>query len=425
MITRLEVNNYRCLRYNSIDIPQFSALVGPNASGKSTFGDAIQLLSDLMLMPADQALLFNPRREAAGRASTFDELTFNGEGRSFEIAVEIAVPEKFRHGGFRSARYEIALGLLYKNDEVHVLNEVLWLIPESKINQALPVQERLFPDEKIVEQRTLFKAPEKKKAPKGWRKVIAKTESGNDYFKSEKTEWNNLFKVGLKRSALANLIEDPEKFPIATWVRSYLREGIESLILNSRAMRAPCGPNVPSTFIPDGSNLPKVLTRLKNDANRFNDWLAQLRTALPDIKNIDVIEREEDKHSYLVIDYKHGARIPSWLVSDGTLRMIALTLIAYLPDTASTYLIEEPENGIHPKALETVIESLSATSNVQVMMATHSPLAIALVTAKNLLCFAKNSTGATDIVSGTNHPVLQKWKGEVPLETLFASGVLG
>jgi len=41
------------------------------------------------------------------------------------------------------------------------------------------------------------------------------------------------------------------------------------------------------------------------------------------------------------------------------------------------------------------------------------------------LCFAKTSEGATDIVSGKEHPALREWQGEVNLSELFAAGVLG
>lgn len=59
-----------------------------------------------------------------------------------------------------------------------------------------------------------------------------------------------------------------------------------------------------------------------------------------------------------MLKYINGLEIPLWLVSDGTLRMLALSLLAYLPDLTGIYLVEEPENGIHPQAVETVWQSL-------------------------------------------------------------------
>lgn len=39
MITLIEALNYRCLRYISRPLESFHVLVGPNASGKTTFLD--------------------------------------------------------------------------------------------------------------------------------------------------------------------------------------------------------------------------------------------------------------------------------------------------------------------------------------------------------------------------------------------------
>ncbi|MCE2970192.1 MAG: ATP-binding protein, partial [Burkholderiales bacterium] len=163
----------------------------------------------------------------------------------------------------------------------------------------------------------------------------------------------------------------------------------------------------------------------RTNSTLFQAWLAHVRTALEDVVDIDTVERPEDKHRYLVVKYRNGAEVPSWLLSDGTLRLLALTLPAYLRDMDGVYLIEEPENGIHPRAIETVIQSLSSLYSGQVLLATHSPIALNIVDPAHILCFAKNKDGATDIVAGDRHPALREWKRGAPdLGTLFAAGVL-
>ena len=137
------------------------------------------------------------------------------------------------------------------------------------------------------------------------------------------------------------------------------------------------------------------------------------------------VERPEDRSRYLVLDYATGLQAPSWLVSDRTLRMLALTILAYLPDMEGTYLIEEPENGIHPSAVETVFQSLSSVYRAQILLATHSPVILSLAKPDQVLCFNRTAQGATDIVLGSEHPRLRTWRGETDLGTLFASGVLG
>jgi len=140
---------------------------------------------------------------------------------------------------------------------------------------------------------------------------------------------------------------------------------------------------------------------------------------------VHTVLRPEDRHRYLMVEYKGGLKVPSWMVSDGTLRLLALTLPAYIPDFQGIYLIEEPENGIHPKAVETVFQSLSSVYDAQLLLASHSPVILGCAPTESVLCFAKNEEGATDVVSGPNHPRLQEWKGEANLGVLFAAGVLG
>ena len=126
-----------------------------------------------------------------------------------------------------------------------------------------------------------------------------------------------------------------------------------------------------------------------------------------------------------MIQYEGGLEIPSLMASDGTLRLMALTLPAYLDDFNGIYLIEEPENGIHPRAMESMFQSLSSVYGAQILMATHSPVVLSIAEAKDVLCFAKTPSGSTDIVNGIDHPRLKEWKQETNLGELFAAGVLG
>jgi predicted ATPase len=204
-----------------------------------------------------------------------------------------------------------------------------------------------------------------------------------------------------------------------------LERGIQNLVLDSRKMREPSPPGTGIRFRPDGSNLPWIVADLRKNRRQFNAWLAHVRTALEDIDDIDVIEREDDRHKYLIVKYLNGATVPSWLLSDGTLRLLCLTILAYLEKLDGVFLVEEPENGIHPRAIETVMQSLGSIYSGQVLVATHSPVALNLMELSQILCFAKDEFGATDIVSGDLHPALVAWKRNEPdLGTMFASGIL-
>lgn len=299
--------------------------------------------------------------------------------------------------------------------------ETLWLAPER---EAEPLAQReLFP--RPVAPPSSILESERGRTRPGWRKVVNKTGESNDYFLAENSNWNSPFRLGPTKSALANLPEDETRFPVATWVKRILLEGIERVILNAQAIRRPSPPGVPRRFRPDGSNLPWVVEELKSSSDqRFERWVAHVRSALPDLKTIRTIERPEDRHRYLVLEYSNGLEAPSWVVSDGTLRLLALSLLAYVPGNQDVYLIEEPENGVHPRAVETVYQSLSSVYEAQVLCASHSPVVLSLAQPENVLCFARDSTGATDVVRGDQHPRLRDWKGSLDLGTLFAAGVL-
>jgi predicted ATPase len=235
-----------------------------------------------------------------------------------------------------------------------------------------------------------------------------------------------VFKFGSKKLSLVNLPGDETQYPAATWLKKLLSEGVQQFILNSIAMRRASQRGKIRKFMTDGSNLPWVIHKLKEaDLPLFNSWIAHLKTALPDIVNIKTVERPHDKYRYLVICYDGGLEVPSWLASDGTLRLLALTLPAYLPDFKGIYLVEEPENGIHPTAVETMFQSVSSIYDAQILLATHSPVILGIAKPEEVLCFAKNEEGATDIVLGSEHPALRDWKRETDLGTLFAAGVLG
>ena len=427
MIRRIEALNYRCLRHVSQPLEHFHVLVGPNASGKSTFLDVLGLVRDLLTKGVDDAILAREGTiESVGRARSVDELIFNQIADRFELAIELEIPDELRKpklgNYYRIARYEIAIGKDSENGELTIINETLWLCPEPRSHTTSQVSP--FPNEPTPPASVLTR-----RARKGWHKVISKTERSYHTVNSEIGVWSGsgTLRINPRRAALTYLLQDEEFFPIALWVQNLLMEGIHVLALNSAAMRRPSSPSVPRTFRMDGSNLPLVVRDLRNHYEEdFKDWLEHLRTVLPDLQTIDVVERPEDRHLYLNVHYSTLEHpVPSWLLSDGTLRLLALTLLAYLPHHQKVYLIEEVENGIHPRAIEAVFQSLSSVYDGQVLLATHSPLIVGLTKQEQVLCFAKNPSGATSIVRGSEHPKLKDWRGQVDLGTLYAAGVLG
>ncbi|MDA8162604.1 MAG: ATP-binding protein [Desulfobacteraceae bacterium] len=421
MITLIEAKDFRCLRYIHQPLGPFHVLVGPNASGKTTFLDVVAFLGALVSDGLEAAI--------EERTQNFQDLLWGRTGSGFELALEAAIPDEkrdaLRDKGYDTVRYEIALGIDTDTKENVISTEKVLLKKSSDapldtvLKEMFP--EILFPPETII---TSSKT-------RGTQTVLNKVPGGNDNFYSEVYQekgkgWTPSFKLGPRKSALGNLPEDESKFPVATWLKTLLADGIQRFVLNSMLLRKASPPGQVRGFKPDGSNLPWVVDNLKKqDPGNFQKWIEHLQTALPDLEAIDTIELPDTRHRYLSIYYSGGLRVPSWMVSDGTLRLLALTLPAYLKGFKGIYLIEEPENGIHPRAIETIFQSLSSIYDAQVLVATHSPVILGIARAEEILCFAKTPEGATDIVLGSKHPALKEWQGEIGLGTLFAGGVLG
>lgn len=419
MITLIEAINYRSLRYISQPLGPFHVLVGPNASGKTTFLNVIAFLGDLVSEGLEYAV--------QERTSNFEDLVWNRAGKEFELAIEASIPDEKRRllagNGYDNVRYEVSVGINALSGEVEIGTEKVLLKKKTAIDVET---ESLFPLLPPVPNTILTP-----KAAKGARTIVNKVPGGNDNFYSEVAAesgkgWAPSFRLGPRKSALGNLPADESKFPISTWLKTLLKDGVQQFILNSLLIRKASPPGQVRWFKPDGSNLPWVIDVLqKKHPDNFQNWIDHLKTALPDIESIRTVEREDDKHRYLVICYRGGLEVPSWMVSDGTLRLLALTIPAYLPEFNGVYLIEEPENGIHPRAVATAFESLSSVYNAQILMATHSPVILGMVDADKVLCFSKSPEGATVIVEGNRHPALKEWQGETSLGVLFAGGVLG
>lgn len=422
MIRRIQALNYRCLRYVDLSLDRFHVLIGPNASGKSTLFDAIAFAGDLVRDGLEKAI--------RDRTTNFQDLVWGRPEREmgFELAIEWEVPEEIRkllphEKSFRVFRYEVAIR---GNDSgVRIESERGLLMP--LIEQLTNPQRSLFPDPPIPPRTILVGG-----GRPGIRTVLSKSEEGTDsyYVETESQAgkgWVTTIAFGPRRSTLGNLPESPTKFPMATFVKRTLGTGVKPVFLDSHAMRRACPPEYGSNgFADDGSNLPWVLKRLrKRHPTHYHEWLGHVRTILADLTSIRVFERPEDRHANLVLQYVTGVEIPSWTASDGTMRLLALTLLAYLPENRFIYLLEEPENGVHPLALDGIRDSLSSAYDAQVLVTTHSPAFLALVEPSEVLCFEKNADGATDVVRGSDHPVPKDWQGSINMDVLFAKGVVG
>ncbi|MBN2291081.1 MAG: ATP-binding protein [Pirellulales bacterium] len=434
MIRLIEALNYRCLRYVRQPMGPFHVLVGPNASGKSTFLDVVAFLGEVM--SEDPETVFRKR------SPNPRDLVWKHDGDRFELAVELTIPETLRKGfdePVDTVRYQVAIGVNSRTEKIEKAEETILL------GKKLGLQDEydFINSTALTEHHTIL-APYT--GNNTWFGFCIKNDSVF-YSEEVQTEKKQQLILDFSRpkpsdhqqlislfttvfAAVSGLTTLKHRFAnmllVFEWLANFLANNTQILTLDSRALRKPSPPGQGATVKPDGSNLPLVVENLKTkNADRFHDWIAHLRTALPDLEDIEVIDRPEDRHRWLRLCYRGDLKVPSWMVSDGTLRLLALTILAYLPDIEGVFLIEEPENGIHPRAVETMVQSLRSVYGAQILLATHSPVVLGVAELDEVLCFDKAKDGSTEIMLGSQHPVLRDWKHDADLGSLFAAGVLG
>jgi len=390
MIRRIEALRYRSLLHLEREIGRVQFAVGPNGSGKSAFVDVLEFLGDLVADGVEAAAL--------ERAPDWRDLMWRGEGEAFEFAVEADIPPDLRErlGETRCARcrYQVSLGNPVGAEAplaLGIREETLGLRPgrEGDSDQQGLFQEGVDPPDAILES---FKTRETKT-------VVHKVPGGHDHFYDETGGgWNPTFNLGARRSALANLPDDPSKFPVANWFKGYLVDEVSRIGVRPAAMQRPSPPGRGEVFRTDGANLPWLVRRLADEhPEAFEAWHEGFCDEHPNVSAVETTVREEDRHCYLTVEHPSGHRVHSWGLSGGTLRALAYSLAPYLPELEGTLLVEEPECGLHPESVRSVYDSLRASEGVQVLATTHSPVLGEVAAAEELLSFETDERGATRI----------------------------
>ena len=100
---------------------------------------------------------------------------------------------------------------------------------------------------------------------------------------------------------------------------------------------------------------------------------------IDDPEQIPRLEQAEGKGLHFRFK-KNKQELPAAQVSDGMLLVLAYLTILYLPHPPRALLIEEPENGIHPKRLQDVLQILrdliAEQGHTQIILTTHSPYVV-------------------------------------------------
>jgi predicted ATPase len=411
MLTRIEIDGFKTFEDFGLDLGPFVVILGPNASGKSNLFDAIRLLSHLAgtdLRTAVKTLRGEPqelfRKKADGSSVT--RMAFAVE---LLLAPEVQDPwgdtVKISHS---RVRYEV---------------EIERRKDDRGIERLVVAKEEAKP---ILAQSDKWQ-PKKQELSAQFRQLFMKYGRRTPWLTTGESDGKRSFKInqdgrkGRTRPAEAAEATVLSSITSAEFPHLYaLREEMRSwrfLQLDPNALRRPSPTTAALELEPDGANLATVLARIQAETatqtrpkGDLADIAADLTSLIPGVVGVSIEEDEKNREYRIDIDMRDGHPFSSRVVSDGTLRVLALLTLLHDPKHRGLVCFEEPENGVHPFRLKAMIERLrelvtDPTSEEvdeqeplsQMLLNSHSPVVLS--------CLEKDEAMFADMVSVVNPEV--------------------
>ena len=396
MLKRVKIQGYKSLVDVEVHLQSLSVLIGPNASGKSNFLDALQLLSRIATSNSLRGAFDPPYRGTPLESFTFGP---NGikdllaqERVSFTIEVDVELSPATVDAVNSQAQ---ELGRL----KPKIIRE------GGKINPSLdlsPIQEKLLRYRIEIEtfpKTGILRVADEKLIVLGEDEI---TVSG----------------VSLDRNGghpLQSVLSTPPYFHLSPYVVA-MRQELASwyfFYLEPRErMRIPTPVKEVRHIGMMGEELAAFLNVLHAlDENQFKALEKALHMIIPSITGIDVTVNNLGNVELSLLQGK--TPVPAELVSEGTLRVLGLLALGGAKEPTALVGFEEPENGIHPDRLDLVALLLKtlASSDTQVIMTTHSPTLLNFIPSESLYIF-RQSNGNT-LITPFSHWKIKEHKPSV------------
>ncbi len=133
----------------------------------------------------------------------------------------------------------------------------------------------------------------------------------------------------------------------------------------------------------DGSNIAEYLNEIRKlDAEAFIGIFEALRFVLPYAKELEPTLVSGLQREFYLSMKEEDFEVPGWLLSTGTLRVLALLACLRHPKPPPVLIVEEIENGLDPRTLHLLVEEIRAAiaeGKTQVILTTHSPFLLDLL----------------------------------------------
>ncbi len=400
MITCIELSGFKTFQDFKLELAPFQVIVGANGVGKSNLFDALRLLS--RLADTDLRSAFQALRGEAGEL--FMILPSGQPVQNLYMAVEMLVEREVSDSWGAQAELKYPR-LRY---EVHISRRT----DEQDLERLYVVHESLVPirraDDSWIKQHV-------GKAAKNWLPPL-KGGRGEPFISTKAASGTATIYLhqdghGGRKASVADKVERTvlsgvtnTEFPHAFAAREEMRTW-SFLQLNPEVLRQPSSLLAPPYVSPDGNNLPSALARMQaEDPLVLNDVSRDLANLVPGILKIEV-EKDQPRNRYVIwAKTQDGRAFSSRVLSDGTLRLLALVALKNDLQYRGVLCFEEPENGVHPFRLRSMVELLRGLATDfsdpdqadsplrQLLINTHSPALVSQRRALPGLLFAYMTT---------------------------------
>lgn len=164
---------------------------------------------------------------------------------------------------------------------------------------------------------------------------------------------------------------------------------------------------------PSGSNITEYLLDIMRDApDVFEGIVETLQFILPNAQRLQPVltsELEQAVHLELV---EKEYRVKGWLLSTGTLRLLALLALFRHPNPPPVIVIEELENGLDPRCIHLIVEEIRnvvESGRSQVIVTTHSPYLLDLLPLWSIVLVERSENKGPVFFRPDEQPELDSW----------------
>ncbi len=182
----------------------------------------------------------------------------------------------------------------------------------------------------------------------------------------------------------------------------------------------------------DGSNIADYLLDIQRldtqlGTHALEGIVHTMEYVLPYARDLQAaLTSELERKAYLQLT-EGNFKLPGWMLSTGTLRVLALLATLRHPQPPPLVLIEEIENGLDPRSIHLLVEEIRTavlTGVTQVVLTTHSPYLLDLLKLDQLVLVARDETGEPRFHRPANDAKLANWSREFAPGRLYTMGSL-